>query len=203
VNARKELGKFIKGAKKELLIYDPKISDKAMLRLIDERQKAGVNVRIIGAVSGKRVPAHELNRMRLHTRTIIRDRSQAFVGSQSLRQLELDARREIGVIFRDGSALKELVRTFEEDWLSSSKDEARQETREKRVARKKIKRVARTVAKNIAISPVAKKVARIISKRANVDLDDKKIHDSVKEIVKEVVQKTAHEAATEAAKSVV
>src|SRR5205823_2129880 len=32
VNARKELVTFIKGAKKELLIYDPKITDRAMLR---------------------------------------------------------------------------------------------------------------------------------------------------------------------------
>jgi hypothetical protein len=35
---------------------------------------------------------------RLHTRTIVRDRRQAFVGSQSLRTAELDARRELGLI---------------------------------------------------------------------------------------------------------
>ena len=34
--------------------------------------------------------------MRLHTRTIIRDGAQAFIGSQSLRGHELDARREVG-----------------------------------------------------------------------------------------------------------
>src|SRR5581483_4560864 len=122
VNARKELTKFIQGAKKELLIYDPKISDRAMLRILEDKKKSGVDVRVIGCVTANRLGACELKRMRLHTRTIIRDRSQAFVGSQSLRQLELDARREIGVILRDGPAIKNLARTFEEDWAASSAD---------------------------------------------------------------------------------
>ena len=38
-------GRFIKGARKQLLIYDPQVSDDAMLRLITERIKAGVDVR--------------------------------------------------------------------------------------------------------------------------------------------------------------
>ena len=48
--------------------------------------------------------------MRLHTRTIIRDGRQAFVGSQSLRQPELDSRREIGIIVRDVKAVKYVAR---------------------------------------------------------------------------------------------
>src|ERR1700720_1762398 len=42
VNSRKELARYLKSAKKELLIYDPKISDGAMLRILDDRRKAGV-----------------------------------------------------------------------------------------------------------------------------------------------------------------
>jgi hypothetical protein len=61
----------------------------------------------------------------LHTRTIIRDGRQAFVGSQSLRQPELDLRREIGVIVRDSKAVKTLLETFEKDWVSTGFDEAR------------------------------------------------------------------------------
>ena len=63
--------------------------------------------------------------MRLHTRTIIRDGRQAFVGSQSLRQPELDLRREIGIIVRDSKAVKTLLETFEKDWVSTGFDEAR------------------------------------------------------------------------------
>ncbi len=51
VNARKQLAAFLKGAKKELLIYDPEISDPAMLRLLDARAQAGVNIKVIGRVS--------------------------------------------------------------------------------------------------------------------------------------------------------
>ena len=109
LNARKEISALIKGAKKELLIYDPKVSDRAMLRLLAERKDDGVDIRIIGEVSGDRIPARQLARMRLHTRVIIRDRQQAFLGSQSLRQLELDARREMGVVFRDGKVIRDFA----------------------------------------------------------------------------------------------
>ncbi len=49
-NARERLAAFLKGARKQLLIYDPQVCDDAMLRIISERIKAGVEVKIIGAV---------------------------------------------------------------------------------------------------------------------------------------------------------
>src|SRR6185437_14788166 len=99
VNARKTLAAFLKGAKKELLIYDVDIADREMLRILEGRVQAGVKVKIIGHVSRSRhLSARSLRRMRLHTRVIIRDSKQAFLGSQSMRKLELDARREIGII---------------------------------------------------------------------------------------------------------
>ena len=52
-NARDRLARFISGARKQLLIYDPQATDDAMLRLITERIKAGVDVRIIGRVEAK------------------------------------------------------------------------------------------------------------------------------------------------------
>jgi phosphatidylserine/phosphatidylglycerophosphate/cardiolipin synthase-like enzyme len=198
-NARKELSTFIKQAKKELLIYDPKISDRATLRLLDDRRKAGVEIRIIGSVSSKRLPSCELKRMRLHTRTIIRDRTDAFVGSQSLRQLELDARREIGIIFREGAVVKDLIRTFEEDWASSSK--ALDEAEEPRVpTRKAVKKATKAVSKKLPLTPVVKKVAKAISRKANVNLNGHKIEETVKEIVKDVVEKAAKTGAEEAVK---
>ena len=91
LNARKQLAAFLKVAKKELLIYDPEIADPAMLRLMDARAQAGVNIKVIGRVSrgGSGLDVRKLAPMRLHTRTIIRDGSQAFIGSQSLREVEL------------------------------------------------------------------------------------------------------------------
>jgi phosphatidylserine/phosphatidylglycerophosphate/cardiolipin synthase-like enzyme len=85
------LATFLRGAKAQLLIYDPRISDKEMLRILHERAKAGVEIKIIGSVAGRAgLEAQKLAGRRLHTRTIIRDRRQAFVGSQSLRTAELD-----------------------------------------------------------------------------------------------------------------
>ena len=203
VNARRELTRFIKGAKKELLIYDPKISDKAMLRLLEERRRAGVDIRVLGSVGGNKLTSSHLKRLRLHTRTIIRDRAQAFIGSQSLRQLEIDARREIGVIFRDASIVKDLCRVFEEDWTASAQaNEQRKEKEKGAPAKKALKKVARRIAKKLPIAPVAKKAARIISKKANGNLDKKQIHETVRELVEDIAKETAEHAAEEAAKTV-
>jgi cardiolipin synthase A/B len=201
VNARKELTKFVQGAKKELLIYDPKISDRSMLRILEDKKNAGVDIRVIGFVSGNRLPACGLKRMRLHTRTIIRDRNQAFIGSQSLRQLELDARREIGVIIRDGMMIKSLARIFEEDWAASATD--LEERRPSPIKQKKIlKKVAQAVSKKVPLNPVAKKVVKRMSDHAQVDLDQKDLRDSVKEILKDVVEQTAQDTAAEVAETV-
>jgi len=201
VNARKELTKFIHGARKELLIYDPKISDRSMLRILEDKKKAGVDIRVIGFVSGNCLPACGLKRMRLHTRTIIRDRNQAFIGSQSLRQLELDARREIGVILRDGAAVKSLARTFEEDWAASAADlEEKGPPQPKQ--KKSVKKVAQAVSKKIALNPVAKKVVKTISDHADDGADRKELRNTVKQVLKNVVEQTAQRAALEAAEAV-
>jgi cardiolipin synthase len=119
-NARQALDTFLKRAKTQLLIYDPKISDKAMLRTLHERVKAGVEIKVIGSVGGgARFDVQKLAGTRLHTRTIIRDRRQAFVGSQSLRAEELDSRRELGLIVQDTKAVKALIATFESDWVAT------------------------------------------------------------------------------------
>jgi phosphatidylserine/phosphatidylglycerophosphate/cardiolipin synthase-like enzyme len=117
-NARRRLSEFIRGARRQLLIYDPKITDSAMLRLLAERARQGVDVRVLGKAdkraSGMRV--EKLPRLRLHARVIVRDGERAFVGSQSLRKAELDERREVGLIVRDAKVVKRLIAVFEADW---------------------------------------------------------------------------------------
>jgi hypothetical protein len=49
----------------------------------------------------------------------VRDGQRAFVGSQSLRKLELDERREVGLIVRARPIVKEIQRVFEEDWAKT------------------------------------------------------------------------------------
>jgi cardiolipin synthase len=119
-NARERLGRFISGARKQLLIYDPQVSDDSMLRLITERIKAGVDVRILGRVEAKwNVKSEKFPGRRLHVRAIIRDGKRGFVGSQSLRRLELEKRREVGVIVTDVSVVKQMQEVFEKDWAET------------------------------------------------------------------------------------
>ena len=117
-NAREQLAIFIKRSHKQLVIWDPKITDLQMIRLLQQRQKAGVDIRIIGKVGkrGSGLQYQKLTGLRLHVRAMVRDSDTAFVGSQSLRALELDARREVGLIVRDAKVVKGMLETFESDW---------------------------------------------------------------------------------------
>jgi phosphatidylserine/phosphatidylglycerophosphate/cardiolipin synthase-like enzyme len=120
-NARSGLAKFINGAKKELLIYEMKISDKQMIALLNERARAGVDVRIIGRIT-KKSDVIKIDRMpgrRLHLRAMLRDGQDVFVGSQSLRALELDNRREVGIVAKDRRVAKRFREVFEEDWANT------------------------------------------------------------------------------------
>jgi cardiolipin synthase len=117
-SSREILSGFIRKAKKELLIYDAKISDRLILRLLAERAKSGVEIRMFGKVGkgATGIDARKLPDLRLHVRAIIRDGAAAFVGSQSLRKLELDGRREVGVIVGDERIAKKMREVFEADW---------------------------------------------------------------------------------------
>ncbi len=107
-NARKKLTEFVKGAKKSLWIYDPKINDNAITRVLEDRVQKGVDVRVLGSV-GKRARQFRADKMksfRLHARVILRDGRDVFFGSQSLRTAELDGRREVGVMVSDAKIAK-------------------------------------------------------------------------------------------------
>jgi len=120
--SRVRLAAFIKATKRELLIYDEQITDNAMQKLLQDRIKAGVQVRIIGQLEKQidGIATRRLQELRLHVRAMIRDGSAAFVGSQSLRKLELDARREVGVIIQDARVARRMQSIFEADWKSAS-----------------------------------------------------------------------------------
>jgi phosphatidylserine/phosphatidylglycerophosphate/cardiolipin synthase-like enzyme len=120
-NAREQLATFIKRAKKSLAIYDPDLSDTQMLRLLNQRVKAGVDVRVIGK-AGRRAGSLRVQKLvdgRLHVRAMLRDGDAVFVGSQSLRAMELDGRREVGLIARDPKVVKRMQEVFEADWAKT------------------------------------------------------------------------------------
>ncbi len=119
-NARVRLKQFLSKARESLDIYDPGLTDDEMIGVLKERAARGVTVRILGKLEkkwqGEDLDARPFPGKRLHVRAIIRDRRRVFVGSQSLRKLELDERREVGLIVRDPAIVKGIRKTFEKDW---------------------------------------------------------------------------------------
>jgi cardiolipin synthase len=208
-NSRRVLGTFLKRARTQLLIYDPKISDKEMLRILAERTKAGVEVKVVGQVVG-RVPfeVRKLAGTRLHTRTIIRDRRRAFIGSQSLRTAELDARREVGLIIQDPKAVKKLIDAFESDLATpSTKSVAGQPA----VARPPVEEPTGATPKDIAkavevftkeLQPLAisvtKAVRQAVAKAGEDVLHDKDVRDTMKSVVKQAVKEAVEDAVHDA-----
>ena len=131
--SRARLTAFIKGAKKHLAIYDEKITDNLIQRVLEDRVKAGVQIRVIGKTE-KTLPGVEtrkLKGMRLHVRAIVRDGTAAFVGSQSLRKLELDVRREVGILIAEPRVAKRMLEIFERDWKEAVVTKAAEPVAEK------------------------------------------------------------------------
>lgn len=117
-NARQRLSDFILGAQKQLLIYDGKLSDSQMVKHLENRVKAGVEIKVIGQISkkAKGIEVRPMPLIRLHTQAIVRDGKEVFFGSQSLRKVELDLRREVGLITNNEEAVKSFFLIFVMDW---------------------------------------------------------------------------------------
>ncbi len=191
VNARKQLLALIRRAGKELLIYDPRIADLPVLRALTERESKGVSVKVIGAVgrSSHSLKVRPMAGLRLHTRTIVRDGREAFVGSQSLRKAELDSRREVGVIVRDRKVVSGLVRTFGQDWAAKRTGKvAHTTTRE-------IKRALKASVRKLSpLNPTVKAAVRdVVSKKGSASLNTKDVKETVAKAVKEAVRERVQE----------
>ncbi len=191
VNARKQLTLLIGRAKKEILIYDPKIADPGILRSLNARMHKGVKIRVIGAVGRKSqsLDVRPLSGLRLHTRTIIRDGREAFVGSQSLRMAELDSRREVGIIVRDSKVVHSLIKAFEADWARKKIAVGAQDTP------RQIKQKLKTMVKKLSpLSPLVKEaVSDVVSMVGSKTLDSAEIKVTVEKAVKEAVRERVSE----------
>jgi cardiolipin synthase len=119
--SRELLTSFIRQAKKQLLIYDAQVSDNLIQRVLQDRLRAGVEIRVIGKVEKSLCcgECRKLLGLRMHVRAIVRDGTACFIGSQSLRKLELDGRREVGLIVTDSRIAKKVQAVFEADWAQA------------------------------------------------------------------------------------
>ena len=188
VNARERLTKFIKDAKKRILLYEMKISDRDFIALLNKKISEGVEVRVLSraAAKGGTVPVRRLS-TRLHLRAILRDGDTAFVGSQSLRKLELEARREIGIIVHGKPLVKKMESVFEADWKKSEPVvEADAITNALHVPAKK---VAKELAKHVSVKPVIEQVIdRVMEKHDDASFEPEEVAQTVREAFREEVQ---------------
>jgi len=163
--------------------------------------KAGVEIRILGRLDAKisKLKARRQPQMRLHTRTIIRDRSQAFIGSQSLRALELDARREVGMIFREAEPLTRLRSVFEADWGLTEEFGEVEATNGTESAAKVAKKVAKAVTRDmLPLKPILEDAVKaVVGEKNNVELNADAIEETIKDVVKEAVKEAVRNAVEE------
>jgi phosphatidylserine/phosphatidylglycerophosphate/cardiolipin synthase-like enzyme len=135
LNSRASLLELLESAQRRLLIYDSRLTDNMMQRVLERRALAGVEVCVIGKVEkqlgGVQVASYPGER--LHVRAIVQDDERAFVGSQSLRRPELDRRREIGIITHDTGIVKGIAKIFGSDWAETP--QARRRSGKGRAAR--------------------------------------------------------------------
>jgi cardiolipin synthase A/B len=200
-NSRKVLGTFLKRAKTQLLVYDPKISDKEMLYILRAKANAGVEIRVLGSASGRaQLDAHRLTGTRLHTRVIIRDRRRAFVGSQSLRAGELDSRRELGLIVQDAKVVKTLIETFESDWAGTKAKKKRAQSRRPEASDKEVARAIQVFTKELdpLTVSVKKAVRQAVAKAGEDVLNDRDVKETMKKVVKRAVKEAVKKAVEDA-----
>ena len=190
-NARKQLSAFIKGAQKQLLIYDSKLTDWQIIRLLQGRDKAGVEVRVIGQLGkrGTNIKAVKLPKLRLHAQAIIRDGHQVFLGSQSLRKTELDDRREVGLITRDPKVVKQLLATFEADW-SAGIPVKESPTEIKEMLLEPVAAVLKASVKEVVKGAVAEAMSEVPEVKEVKEVVKETVKEAVKEAIKEAVKET-------------
>ncbi len=207
VNARQRLKTFISGAKKQLLLYEMKLSDPEFIRLLNDKVSAGVDVRVISRAPVKNAAlAVRIASMRLHVRGMVRDGREAFLGSMSMRRLELGARREVGVVFSDPKAVKLMTATFEKDWAMASP--AFSSDLLTAALDAPAKKVAKVLARQIHMKPVVEELLdKLIDPSQALTFEPEavaqtvrdafreEVHDAVVLAMREVMAGKVHEAA--------
>ncbi|HEX7703252.1 MAG TPA: phospholipase D-like domain-containing protein [Kofleriaceae bacterium] len=128
INSRSRILDVINSATQTLTIESMQFADTQVRAAVAAKVAAGVNVRVmiadVGFVSANAYASTYLKGLgldprqipHLHTKVIVADGTQAYVGSENLSQTSLDHNREVGVVVTDSSSIDPLSATFEKDW---------------------------------------------------------------------------------------
>src|SRR5437868_699660 len=124
-NSRRKILELLRSATRSIRIMDAKVRDQEMMVTLIHKAAAGCDVKIIGrdVLDDKVLPNFHvkgLSRFKLHAKCIVVDGTWFFVGSQNLRRVSLNRRREVGIIIEDDVMARRIERVFDEDWLAGA-----------------------------------------------------------------------------------
>ncbi|HXG95446.1 MAG TPA: phospholipase D-like domain-containing protein [Blastocatellia bacterium] len=120
-NSRKKLVELLNSAERTIRILDAKVEDKEVMSILLRKASSGCSVRVISRDThyDDVVPnfhVKKLARFKLHAKCVVVDSSRFFIGSQNLRAVSFERRREVGLIVEDDGVARKIERVFDEDW---------------------------------------------------------------------------------------
>jgi cardiolipin synthase A/B len=124
-NSRERLIQLLKSATHSIRILDAKINDTEVVGVLAKQAAAGIDIKIISRLSDlpnllPNLEVRKLARYKLHAKCIVVDGKRFFLGSQNLRAVSLDQRRELGIIIEDHAIAARIERVFTEDWTNAT-----------------------------------------------------------------------------------
>lgn len=120
-NSREKMLELLNSAERTIRILDAKVQDQQAIGVLLRKASAGCSIKIISEDTdyNEVVPnfhMRKLARYKLHAKCIVVDGARFFVGSQNLRKVSMDNRREVGLIVEDDAMARKIERVFDEDW---------------------------------------------------------------------------------------
>lgn len=132
-NSRKKLMELIDSATRTIRILDAKVEDKQVMGLLLLKASMGCDVKIISRDTFyhqvvQNFQVRKLARYKLHAKCVVVDGMRFFIGSQNLRAVSLDRRREVGILVEDDATSRRIERVFDDDWAHATEKRPAVET---------------------------------------------------------------------------
>jgi cardiolipin synthase A/B len=124
-NSREKIIRLLKSARQSIRILDAKVEDQQAIGVLLKKAAEGCDIKIISRqidYEGISANLHfrRLARYKLHAKCIVVDGRYFSLGSQNLREVSLDHRREVGIIIEDTVIAQKIERVFDEDWNNAT-----------------------------------------------------------------------------------
>ena len=134
-NSREKILNFINDAHSEIKIYAQDVSDYQTIGALAKAARAGKKIQILMPEPRQTTHSKKFAYLKkagidirfsknylIHAKVMIVDRKRAMLGSTNLTRSSINENRELSIITQDPEVIKELIKTFNQDWGSTSFD---------------------------------------------------------------------------------